>query len=382
MARTSEIVTTANELLFSQAPVQNLTELSQRLVFEETEYWAEALYALISPQELSRAVRREYIQEILPPFLQHCSLDEKLEVLTYVATQHQDLVSWLHLDGPAQAGKTTITREIARRLKASFFSTGNLYRAIAYARFVKKQSLEQIEPYLRFDVVSGNVVLEEVILTNNELRSDLVEKSVAHVALDVAVRHLVDAVWIEAIKTAAANEILLVSEGRDGYTKLPKLPASIEAVLLYCHASSHARVGRQLEERLERIKQKIRDHITLTPEEHHFFYFFTPLEEEVWQEIRRGDFKNVPNEYQLELTDKVQQLERRDRLDQEREVDPLLTLKQVQSDRRFSSRYQGEMNTSNGLPAHVSIKEGVVKTLTHLLHLPTHDSQPVSIHST
>ncbi len=36
------------------------------------------------------------------------------------------------IDGPAASGKTTVAKELARRLRLLYFDTGAMYRAVAY----------------------------------------------------------------------------------------------------------------------------------------------------------------------------------------------------------------------------------------------------------
>lgn len=51
----------------------------------------------------------------------------------------------ISIDGPAGAGKSTVAREVARRLKITYIDTGAMYRALTYAAMEQSVSLEDGE---------------------------------------------------------------------------------------------------------------------------------------------------------------------------------------------------------------------------------------------
>ena len=52
------------------------------------------------------------------------------------------------IDGPSGTGKSTVARELARRLKFSFFDTGALYRSLAW--WMLEEGVEVVEALSSF----------------------------------------------------------------------------------------------------------------------------------------------------------------------------------------------------------------------------------------
>ena len=58
--------------------------------------------------------------------------DFRQSLLSSSTINHQPLTICIAIDGPAGAGKTTIAREVARRLGLKYVDTGAMYRAVAW----------------------------------------------------------------------------------------------------------------------------------------------------------------------------------------------------------------------------------------------------------
>lgn len=119
------------------------------------------------------------------------------------------------IDGPAGAGKSTVARELARRLGFRFLDTGAMYRAVALAALRHKIDLDSpaaisaLVRDLHVELVDDRVVMNGEDVTDL-IRTWEVTGVVAAVADNVDVRtKLVD--W----QRAAVQDLPTITEGRD-----------------------------------------------------------------------------------------------------------------------------------------------------------------------
>ena len=190
--------------------------------------------------------------------------------------------SVIAIDGPVAAGKTTVGRALAVRLGYRFLDTGLMYRAVTWLALQRGLSLEDtaglvaLAQGLDFQVTVPGETIGETVLVGGEdvtpwLRSPQVEAWVSQVSAIPGVRQA-----LVAKQRALAKEGKTVMVGRDiGTNVLPDAPLKV-----YLDASPDERARRRSSERQARGEQ-------------------------VDLEVAR------------------QEMERRDRLDQSREVAPL-----------------------------------------------------------
>lgn len=120
------------------------------------------------------------------------------------------------IDGPAGAGKSTIARELARRLGVPYLDTGAMYRAVTHAAL--RDGIDPSNPDLvtslaetsRIDVGEDTVTVDGVDVTQ-EIRSDRINLAVSHVAAISGVR----SVLREQQRAWVATHGGGVIEGRD-----------------------------------------------------------------------------------------------------------------------------------------------------------------------
>lgn len=143
------------------------------------------------------------------------------------------------IDGPAGAGKSTVAREVARKLKITYIDTGAMYRALTYAALQQSISLEDGEKLrqlldsidLSLHWVDG---MQHISLNgadiSQEIRSLEVSKNVSSVAKHPIIREKMVQLQQEMAQTQE-----VVMDGRDiGTHVLPEaqlkifLTASIE----------------------------------------------------------------------------------------------------------------------------------------------------------
>lgn len=113
------------------------------------------------------------------------------------------------IDGPSGSGKSTVGRALAQDLNIEFFSSGSLYRAIAYylknkVRVIDSISLDSIDPLI--------IKINEQIIYEDNLYSKEVNKASSQIAQQIEIRNIVS----NALSNIYENSINgLVIEGRD-----------------------------------------------------------------------------------------------------------------------------------------------------------------------
>jgi cytidylate kinase len=149
------------------------------------------------------------------------------------------------MDGPAASGKSSVAREVARRLGWTFVNTGNTYRAATWAVLQAGANPDDAGAVQRA-VSAANLtcVVEDgrsVVRVNgrdveSELTSEAVNRAVSLVARVPQVREL-----LVAMQRALGRQHPVVMEGRDiGTVVFPDAPAKF-----YIDASEEVRARRR-----------------------------------------------------------------------------------------------------------------------------------------
>ncbi len=152
------------------------------------------------------------------------------------------------VDGPSGSGKSSVCREVARRLNARYLDTGAMYRAVTWAALDRGLELGDVEAVaafaksLRIDVSTdpdvASVEVEGVDVTAG-IRESAVSAAVSAVATNLAVR--AELVGRQRDLVAAGR---IVVEGRDITTVVaPDAP-----VRILLTASEAARLARRAQE--------------------------------------------------------------------------------------------------------------------------------------
>lgn len=171
------------------------------------------------------------------------------------------------IDGPASAGKSTVSKQLAKKLGYIYVDTGAMYRTITYAVLANNidpsneekivELLETID--ISFETtLSGQNVLMNGVDVSSEIREDLVTNTVSQVSAHKIVREK-----LVARQQKIGKDGGVVMDGRDiGTAVLPH--AELKIFLI---ASVDERAQRRFDENIakgmqvnfEKLKQEIID---------------------------------------------------------------------------------------------------------------------------
>ncbi|ONI46041.1 cytidylate kinase [Candidatus Epulonipiscioides gigas] len=158
------------------------------------------------------------------------------------------------IDGPAGAGKSTVAREIAKKLSWIYIDTGAMYRAVALCAINKGIDLTDINSIIKevndIQIDISHIDKEQHILLNKEdvtsqIRTSEISNGASQVAIIPEVREkLVD------LQRQLANKDNVIMDGRDiGSVVFPNAQLKI-----FLTASSEERANRRYKEQLEKGK--------------------------------------------------------------------------------------------------------------------------------
>lgn len=149
------------------------------------------------------------------------------------------------IDGPAASGKSTVAKRLAQSLGMVMVNSGAMYRAVTWqvleAGYEPKNPTQVIQALSEMEITCGEegsistIAINGHIL-NDELRSELVNNNVSHVATVPEVRDRLVQLQRDYLETSN-----IVMEGRDiGSVVFPKTPYK-----LYIDASEEVRRARR-----------------------------------------------------------------------------------------------------------------------------------------
>ncbi len=161
------------------------------------------------------------------------------------------------IDGPAGAGKSTVARELARRLGFRFLDTGAMYRAVAWAAqeanldWNDEPAIAKLARGIRIELKDNQVFVDDHDVTEL-IRTPEVTSVTVHTANNSSVReHLVK------LQRESAREGDLVTEGRDqGSVVFPNAGCKI-----FLTASPKLRAQRRLDDLRSRGERSTLDEV-------------------------------------------------------------------------------------------------------------------------
>lgn len=156
------------------------------------------------------------------------------------------------IDGPAGAGKTTIAKKLASKLGIEFFSTGSLYRALAYK--CVQNNLDATSDDVAIKIANSTKInvdyqngTQHVILDNIDVTDKLSTENVSEGASQISVHKCIREKLVN-IQREVARDFDIIMDGRDiGSVVLPYAKYKF-----YLDATPEIRAERRYHELLEK----------------------------------------------------------------------------------------------------------------------------------
>ncbi|WP_417233910.1 (d)CMP kinase [Arthrobacter sp.] len=137
------------------------------------------------------------------------------------------------IDGPSGSGKSSISKEVARRIGAAYLDTGAMYRALTFACLDARTDLSDTAA-VTAAVREANVQigvdpdLEQVLVNGADVTAEIRKPYVSEAVSTVAVILDVRAELVRRQQEIIAGHARIVAEGRDITTVVaPEAPARI-----------------------------------------------------------------------------------------------------------------------------------------------------------
>lgn len=170
------------------------------------------------------------------------------------------------IDGPAASGKSSVSRELARRLEWKWVSTGAFYRGLAFAALQLSVDLDDVSALAELThnpvwKVSMEPERTKVYFQNEDVTDQIAHEDVGNFASKISHYPEVRKALLDAQRNCATVTQGLVAEGRDcGTVVFPDASAKV-----FLTASSEHRAARRATElgldQGDMVKaQKQRDH--------------------------------------------------------------------------------------------------------------------------
>jgi cytidylate kinase len=169
------------------------------------------------------------------------------------------------IDGPAASGKSSLSRELARRLGFAWISTGAFYRGLAFVAHVESVDIhdEKLMASLSLSAIWSVQMSEKmthVFLKGQDVTEEIFREHIGNLASTISQYPLVRQTLLEAQRRCALNVKGLIAEGRDcGSVVFPNAQVKI-----YLTASPLDRAARRAKDEGKSVdetisQQKIRD---------------------------------------------------------------------------------------------------------------------------
>ncbi|UYL09742.1 (d)CMP kinase [Bdellovibrio sp. SKB1291214] len=170
------------------------------------------------------------------------------------------------IDGPAASGKSSVSRELARRLGWKWVSTGAFYRGLAYAAIQLNVDLDDVKALAELThnpiwSVSMEPDRTRVYFQNEDVTDSIAHEDVGNFASKVSHYPEVRKALLDAQRNCSAGESGLVAEGRDcGTVVFPTAEAKVYLTASSAHRAARRATELGLDQGDMAKAQKQRDH--------------------------------------------------------------------------------------------------------------------------
>ena len=147
------------------------------------------------------------------------------------------------VDGPAGAGKSTVSKIVAARLGYTYIDTGAMYRAVALKVLFTKKSVEEVIRDIEIKLDSAGKIFLDGREVTKEIRTPEVSRGASDVAKFEVVREK-----LTQLQRAMATHGAVIMDGRDIGTQV--LPNADLKIFLTASVEERAR------RRFEELKEK------------------------------------------------------------------------------------------------------------------------------
>lgn len=164
------------------------------------------------------------------------------------------------IDGPAASGKSSVSRELARRMGWSWVSTGAFYRGLAYVAHQTQAPLTDEEALVKLARLSTWAVLmtpeeTQVVFHGKNVTAEVGKEEIGIIASKISSFPQVRLALLDAQRRCALNVPGLVAEGRDcGTVVFPDAQVKI-----FLTARAEDRAARRAQEEGRDLEQTIKD---------------------------------------------------------------------------------------------------------------------------
>lgn len=164
------------------------------------------------------------------------------------------------IDGPAASGKSSVSRELARRMGWNWVSTGAFYRGLAYVAFHSHAALSDEKALVGLannNNWSVRMTPQEtqVFFNDKDVTSEIGKEEIGTLASKISSFPKVRQALLEAQRRCAQNVAGLVAEGRDcGTVVFPQAHVKI-----FLTARAEDRAARRAQEEGRDLEQTIKD---------------------------------------------------------------------------------------------------------------------------
>jgi cytidylate kinase len=147
------------------------------------------------------------------------------------------------IDGPAASGKSSVSRELSKKLNIPWVSTGSFYRGLGYAAIESKVDLK--DPIALSELCNSNIWKIEMSIertqvwfNENNVTDLIAQEHVGNVASQISHYPEVRQSLLDHQRNCAMDRMGLIAEGRDCGTVV--FPHAEVKVYLTAHSGSRA----------------------------------------------------------------------------------------------------------------------------------------------